>query len=298
MNQTGSDAEWLWSGTGRSPELRWSFSTEAALVDLALARETGEILAGDASGGIYLLDRRGRLEMVMRGFPNLAGLAFCDSGTAAAVVVDEAKVYRLDRRLEVQWAAELPDAVLCVALDPFGEHIAASLANGTTYIFDSQKETVGRFETERPLCVLCFLVTRPVLLGAAEYGLLCSHRLDGSPNWNEQLWSNVGDISATGDGEHVFLASYSHGVQAYDREGCHRGSYVVEGTPNHVSTSFTPRRLAVTTSERHFYWIDAGGEMLWAGSIPDDAVRVRCDPLGTGAVCGLAGERIVSIGWS
>src|SRR5207248_11140524 len=56
---TGGVADWLMTtGRGDRPTLRWSFSVDAPLTDLRLSRETGEVIAADQSGGIYLLDRR------------------------------------------------------------------------------------------------------------------------------------------------------------------------------------------------------------------------------------------------
>jgi hypothetical protein len=245
-----------------------------------------------------MLDRHGRAVAVTRGFANLSALAASDTGQTVAAVVRETRLCRLDRRLDLTWSVELADTILAVAVDPFGEYIAASLANGTTQILDSQKSTVSRFETNRALSFLGFVATEPVLLGAADYGLLCSHTLDGECNWSDTLLSSVGDMAATGDGLNVYLAGFSHGVLAFDAHGTNRGSYVVEGTPHHVSASFTARRICAITLERHVYWIDAGGEMLWAAVLPDDAVRVRSSPVGNGAVCGLVSGRILALRWA
>ena len=291
------DAGWIAASMGDPPELRWSFSTDAPLVDLATARETGEIYAGDATGGIYMLDRHGRVAAVTRGFTNLSKLAASDTGHALAAVVHDCKLCRFDRRLDPTWTIELPDAIRAVAVDPFGEYIAASLANGKTHIVDSKKETVSRFETARPLCYLGFVATAPHLIGAADYGLLCSHRLDGSGCWSENLLTSIGDMAITGDGSNVYLAGFSHGVLAFDGQGTNRGSYVVEGTPHRVSSSFGARRICAVTLERNLYWIDAGGEMLWAAVLPDDAVRVFASAIGNGAVCGLAAGKIISLRW-
>ena len=57
--------EWLTAGQGRTPQPRWSFSTEARLVSIELARETGEVLAADETGGLYLLNRSGQLATLM-----------------------------------------------------------------------------------------------------------------------------------------------------------------------------------------------------------------------------------------
>src|SRR4051812_36756034 len=59
---TGGGADWLTTtGRGDRPTLRWSFTVDAPLTDLRLSRETGDVLAADVSGGMYLLDRRGQV---------------------------------------------------------------------------------------------------------------------------------------------------------------------------------------------------------------------------------------------
>lgn len=298
MNESEAEPKWLSAGIGTKPELRWTFATDAALVDLASAREGRQVVAADASGGIYLLDGSGQLLSVTRGFASLSALAISDVGGTVVAAVGDDRLCWCDRRLKVLWSVSLPDAVLAVAVDPYGHYAAASLANGKNHVFDAHKTRISRFETIRPLGFIQFLAARRGLVGAADYGLLCSHSLDGEEIWSEQLWSTVGDLTVTGDGRVIYLAGFSHGVQAFDGEGANRGSYVVEGTPSHVATSFAPHRLAVTTLERHFYWLDSHGELLWATSLPDDACRVRCDPLGDGVICGLGSGRLLRLHWN
>ena len=53
---TEGAADWLvTTGRGDRPTLRWSFSIDAPLADLRLARETGEIVAADIAGGLPAL---------------------------------------------------------------------------------------------------------------------------------------------------------------------------------------------------------------------------------------------------
>ena len=65
---------------------------------------------------------------------------------------------------------------------------------------------VRRFGSLQPLIALKFLVHRPALVGVAEYGLLCAHAFTGEEEWQQQLWTNVGDMSLTGDGQTILLA--------------------------------------------------------------------------------------------
>jgi hypothetical protein len=294
-----AEPDWLAAGEGERPRMAWSFALDAPLSGLALARETAESLAVDTSGGLYLLDRRGRVQTLTRGFKSLTALAWSDTGAHGAVATGRSKLSWFDRTLSVQWSINMPAEILCLAVDMHGQYIAVSLANSETVFFHSDKREVGRFTTIRPLRYMQFNATRPVLLGAAEYGLVCCHRLDekGTEVWSERLWSNVGDMTVTGDGKQIYLARFNQGVQHLDHRGQIRGSYLVGGTPNHVSGSFIPHRLSVTTVERDIYWLDEAGELIWATHLPEDVAGLLTDATGTGVVCGLRDGRIYRLEW-
>lgn len=289
--------DWLDSGHGVPPEKRWSFTIDAPLVAVQLARETGEVLAADASGGLYLFDRRGQLATLTRGFHALGALAWCDTGTCGAAAVDESRLIRFDRQLKVEWSVQLPDAVVSVATDPFGNCLAAGLADGRVMLYDAFKRKIGEFASFRPLRHLHFLATLREFVAASEYGLICRMDLSGQEVWADKNWANVGDVAATGDGGRVYVAGFNHGIRILDGEGRGRGSWMVEGTANRIDCSFAPSRVAATTLERHLYWLDDDGEMLWGANLPDEPAAVRVDPLGTGLVLGLAAGRLIRLEW-
>lgn len=294
-----SDApfDWLMESYGVRPKLRWSFVTDAPLLGVQLARETGEVLAADASGGLYLLNRKGRIEAVTRGFRKIRAFAWSDIGRGGAALVGESTLCRFNRHLEVVWSQEIPLDTLDVAVDPHGRHLAVSLADGSTLIFNEAHQRIGQFSTARPLSCLRFVASEPALIGTAEHGLLCCFRPSGEKLWDEKLWSNTGDIAAAGDGSIILLACFTHGVQIYDGTGRYCGSYLLEGTASHVSLSFDPGRIVAATLERHLYWLDAQGELIWATEMPDDICHVGCDPLGSGVVCGLESGRLLWLDW-
>ena len=294
----GEAPDWVKFGRGTPPTLRWSVSTDAPLAAMDLARETEEVLAADVSGGLSLFNRRGRLGSLTRSFDHLTSLAWNDVGTHFAAVVGESELRLVDRKFQVLWSLELPDTIIGLAMSSYGGHLAVSLAGGRVIIFDEARRQMARFETSRPLRFLRFLTSQPVLIGAAEYGLLCARQLDGGELWTQALWTNAGDLSVTGDGTSLFLAGFNQGVQVFDGEGESRGSYVVEGTPDHVSTSFMRRRLAVSTLERHFYWLDPAGTLRWATALPEGVRALRCAASGSGVVCAMEGGRIVRLDWS
>ncbi len=207
------------------------------------------------------------------------------------------KLYWFNRKLLFQGWLEHAEPVLGVALEAHGNYAAVSLSSATTVIYDSNRKKVRRFHSLRPLVALEFLVHRPALVGVAEYGLLCEHAFTGQEEWQQQLWSNVGDLSVTGDGRTILLACYSHGIQCHDSQGRQVGSYQVAGTVSRVSTSFLPRRIVAATMERHFYYMDVDGQPEFTATLPDDVCRVFCDPCGTGVVLGLSSGRIMRLDW-
>jgi hypothetical protein len=294
---SASDREWLSAGRGSPPQATWAFTADAPLVWLELARETGEVLAADVSGGIYLLDRRGKIGSLTRGPTPIRALAWSDPGNGGVALVGENRLYWFTRQLEFKGGVDLPEPSLGVALDAHGDYVAVSLANGMNLVFDGPRKPRYQFETLRPLTHLRFLATQPALIGMADYGLLCSHSLQGDPRWQQQLWTNAGDLAVTGGGEMVLMAGFSHGIQRFDDRGRNVGSYQVEGTVCRVASSFTPRRIAAATLERHLYWLDADGDRLWATSLPEDIGRLACDPLGEGLVCGLESGRLLRLDW-
>ena len=73
---TNSSVQWLADGTGRPPSVRWSFVLDAPLQMMDLSSEAGTLLAADQSGGMYLLDRMGKILSMTHGFQEIRNLAF------------------------------------------------------------------------------------------------------------------------------------------------------------------------------------------------------------------------------
>jgi outer membrane protein assembly factor BamB len=288
---------WLNDGQGIPPTVRWSFATDAALVALDMGSESGEVLAADESGGMYRLDRRGRLLTMTRGWRDVRALAWSDTNAAGAVIVGERKVVRVNGELEAEWSINLPEPALGVAVTPFGNHTAISLASGGNVVLGPQSEQISIFETIRPQRWIQFLASQPVLIGAAEYGQVCAHQLNGRQLWSERTFTSLGEMHAAANGETILLAAFNQGIQSFGGNGSAGDSYLVEGTASRVSCSFNADRIAAATMERHLYWLDSDGQLLWATQLDDDVVRVLCDPLGEWLLCGLRSGQIVRLDW-
>jgi hypothetical protein len=294
---TAPETDWVRRGEGTRPRIAWSFATEAPLVALQFARETGETLAADALGGLYLVAPDGRLLGVTHGPSPIRSLGWSDTGAGGIALVGDDKLYWFDRRLTFQGWLEHTEPVLGIALEAHGHYAAVSLQSCVNVLYDVNRRPVRRFRSLQPLTTLEFLVHEAALIAVTEYGLLCSHAFTGEQLWQTQLWANVGDLSVTGDGQSILLACFTHGIQCHDAAGRQVGSYQVGGTVCRVSASFIPGRLSAATMERHFYFLDDDGQVQWQTTLPDDVCRLICEPAGKAVVCGLQSGRIVRLEW-
>lgn len=296
VREVRSSEDWLHGGTGRSPERRWSYQTEAALVTLRLARETGELLAVDANGSLYVLDPDGKLVAMGQGRAKVSDVAWSDTGAGGVAAVDDKLVW-FDRRLRVGDTKDLPKPVCGIAIESHGHFVVASTEDCFTTVFDSHQKRVQRFETIQPLIFLDLLVESPAIVGAAEFDVFCCYQFAGGQRWHEKLWSNVGDMCVSGDGDAILLAAFNHGLQRFDTDGKNRGSYQIGQTVCRVATDYAVHRVAAASLEGEFFWLNSTGEIIWQSKPPGEVKRIVCDPRGTGCVVGLSSGRIERLEW-
>ena len=148
----------------------WSHNLSAPPRGLALAREKDWLLAWDVNHWLHLFNARGRrqAQVCVAG----ATVAACaDDGSALAAGDSDGKVSWLAPDLTTRWSRIVPERVLALALDPFGQYVAAADAGGTVHIFDSQGRDVVRTQGPRPLHFLAFVPTVPYLMGSSDFGL-------------------------------------------------------------------------------------------------------------------------------
>ena len=301
MNNSGAanstpEPKWL-KGQGLGPKLKWNVGTDGALTALAYARESGDLFITDESGTISRIDRTGQIAALNRVHDSVFTLDWSEDGRFGAAIAGEEQLLRFDRELKTVHTAALPEVGLSLAVAPFGHHLAVSLANGRNIFYNERRRRIAQFETIRPLSFLSFCDTEPILIGAAEHGLLCCHNLSGAEIWQEKNWSNIGGLRITGDGDLIYLASFGHGVEAYDGDGATVGSYVLEGTVNRIAVSYEPHRLVAGTVEQHLYWLDADGELLWGTTVDDEIVDLVCDPFGEWVIVGFKNQGLYRLDW-
>ncbi len=293
-----NDPDWVRNGVGARPSLAWTFVTEAPITALDLARESGETFVADDTGVLCRLDRRGKRATLTRLSEPARVISWSDDGQFGSALCGDSTVYFFDRKFESLWKLNVPEVVLTVAISPFGSHLFIGCADGRNRIYDASKKKIAQFETIRPVAFAQFVAAAPELVVSAEHGMICRYDVNGQQIWQSKLWSNVGQLSVTGDGEAIFLACFVHGIQTLDGSGNSLGSYVLDGTVHCAHASFDRHRIIAATVEGSLYWLDIDGELLWSTQPPDAIAAVRCDPLGEWMIGGLVHGRVFKLDWS
>lgn len=289
--------EWLTSGVGLAPRVAWSTALDSELVSLTMARESGDVYAIDRTGGVYWIRRTGQLEGVNRGLKKPRIVRWSDTGDTGLIIEGRDRITLVDDQMNVAWSVTTPGPILATDIDAYGHNLVVCLENGDSIFMNADREKLAQFSTVKPLKHVAFSVADPTLVGAAEHGLICRIDLDGEEIWNERVWTNVGDLSVSGDGKRLFLAEFGHGLHSLDGRGKNQTAYVVEGAPSRVSVSFMGERIATSTLERQLYWLDADGSLLWAAECPDVVQNLICDPLGEWLIVGFESGRILRLDW-
>src|SRR5262245_60057776 len=156
------------------PATAWTVVTDSPLKGLALAREAGTILAWDEGNQLYLLNVQGESLSYSR-VPNriLAG-AISDDGSLIALLVeaDEAGLLVLNADFAVELERPAPSEASFVSIDPHGRYLAMGTRHNLLYVINRFGRPACRLETMEPVSHLCFVPDRPLMVGAAAFGML------------------------------------------------------------------------------------------------------------------------------
>ncbi len=180
---------------------------------MALAREAGTILAWDEGNQLYLLRRPGRVAVVLAGAEPDPGRRDQRRREAdrAAGRGGRAGLLLLDADFSVQAERPAPSEASFVTIDPHGRYLAVGTRHGLLHLINRYGRPAGRLETMETLSHFCFVPDRPIVIGAAAFGMMVGvalepsrggGRLDTEIIWQERLMSNVGRLAVNGDGGH------------------------------------------------------------------------------------------------
>lgn len=288
----------LQNSHGTQPEVTVDDIFPEGIVSIDFADEARTLLVGTANGGLILLNTLGDQLRRETGFQDIQFLRWCDTGQFGVVSLKDSQLLCIDGNLRKTWDVRFTGHIVGVAINSYGSHIAVSSDGARAHIVTTDKKEIAKFDTTRPLEYLSFLNDEATLIGAAEFGHLCSHTIDGREEWSERIANNVGGMAVTGCGKRILLAAFNHGVQLMTRNGKHKGAFMVDGIPNFVDVSANKQRIAVTTIENRIYWMNFSGDLLWACDLsPDPPVSIAVGPLGERLFVATKSGRLLLLKW-
>jgi hypothetical protein len=274
----------------------WSLATGAPPCGVALARESGQLLAWDEHHWLYLLSPRGERQAQARPVGALAAACLADDGSALAVAGSQGEVSRLAPDMTPRWRRALRHPAVALATDPFGHRLAVSDARGSLLLLDRDGRPVWESHQPRPLHHLAFVPEAPLLLGAADFGLVvCLDAATGRVVWRDGLAAHCGALATSGDGGRVVLACFSDGLRRYDRAGGPKGHVTTREPCRLAALSFDGRLALVAGRANRLLLLDIHGKVHGIHLLGRPAVALALSALGDRAVVALTDGGVLAL---
>jgi hypothetical protein len=290
--------------TKLDPATTWTVVTDSPLKGLTFAREAGAILAWDEGNQIYLLNTRGESLSTSRVPNRIITGAISDDGSLIALLVeaDGAGLLLLSADFDILSERQAPSEASFVTIDPHGRYLAVGTRHNALHLINRHGRPAGRLETMEPLSHLCFIAGRPIMVGAAAFGMLVGIELEPSRSsggldpeiiWQDRLMSNVGRLALDGEGSMILASCFTLGIQRFDLTGRNEGSYHLGGTVSHAVPDFPGRTIAAATLEGELVLMNSAGNVRWRTQLARPVIALEIDPLGRFMIYGHATGEIV-----
>lgn len=278
------------------PSEAWTTVTDAPLLGLSLARETGILLAWDEGRNVYLIDEHGERRMAERAPSPIVSAAISDDGSLVALLIGGPRLMLLDGALSPEADRPAGGGASTLAVDAHGRYVAVSSKFESLQFFTRLGKSAGKLSLKQPVPLIRFVPGKPILLGAGGFASLLAVELAPSGKgdalsaevvWEERMLSNVGRVETTGDGSMILTSCFNLGIQRYDLEGRNEGSYHLGGTATNAVPDFTGRSIAASTHESELFLLNAAGNIRWKTALSQPAAALEIDALGRYLIYGL-----------
>lgn len=274
--------------------LLWSQSIPAPLRGLILARESETILAWDGQEGLFLFNQAGTMQARRPAPGPIAGAGCAEDGSAYAVGGSQIPMISwLAPDLTPRWQRSLPQRATAVAMEPLGRCVAVADAGSTLHLMDASGRTMWKAATPRPLHHLAFVPEKPVLVGAADFGLLLCFGATGECLWRDGLVAHVGSLTVSGDGSCVLLACFSDGLYRYSTDGPQQQRITLDSPCRLAALSYAGDRLLTADRPQRLCLRDRKGEIGDQMNVDAPVAAVALSALADFAVAGLANGAIL-----
>jgi hypothetical protein len=276
------------------PDVHWSHRRSVAAAGLSLARESGHLLAWDRDRWLTLFDRAGRVQAQSRWPATPVGAVIAEDGSVCAVADRRGTVAWLSRDLTVRWQGTFPDRLTGLATDALGHLLAVADASGRVRFLDGNGTVAREALSPRPIHLLAFVPERPVVMAAADFGLITAVNLShGEWTWKDNPVTHVAALGCSGDGSAVFAACFSDGVRRYGGTGLAAAAVAVPEPARLAALSYDGRRLLVAGSSDTVYGFNGDGSRRFVQSFGQPIVALALAALGDRLAVGLADGRVL-----
>ena len=277
--------------------LLWSQTNPAPLRGLSLARECETILACDGRDGLLLFNHAGTIQ-AQRPCPvpiaavccaeDGSAYALAGGGSGSAPVGATPMVCWLAPDLAPCWQRPLRQRATAVALEPLGQRLAVADAGGLVTVMDARGRTLWQTTTLRPLHHLTFVPEKPLLVGAADFGLVLCLSDSGQCLWRDGLVAHVGSLAVSGDGSSVLLACFSDGLIRYSTVGADQKRIPLESPCPLAVLSYDGDCLLTADRRNRLCLRDNNGALRDQINLDAPAVTIALGAMADYAVVGLA----------
>jgi hypothetical protein len=292
--------------TRLEPTTSWTVVTDSPLKGLSFAREAGRVLGWDEGNQLYLLNLRGETLSTTRVPDRILTGAISDEGSVIALLVEaeDARLMILSADFDVRSERPAPSEASYLTIDPHGRYLVVGTRYNALHVINRYGRAAGRLDTTEPMSHLCFVPGRPLLVGAAAFGMLVGIALEPGRSrglldpeivWQDRLMSNVGRLTLDGDGSMILASCFTLGVQRFDLRGRNEGSYHLGGTVSHAVPDFPGRTIAAATLEGELVLMNSAGNVRWRTRLPRPVIALEIDPLGRYVIYGHATGEIVRL---
>lgn len=269
--------------------LAWSQTIPAPLRGLSLARERETILAWDGQDGLILFDHSGKIQAQRPGPSPIAAACCAEDGSVYAVAGSQPPMLCwLAPDLAPRWQRPLRERATALAVEPLGRCLAVADAGGSLHVLSARGRTLWRATTLRPLHYLAFVPEKPVLLGAADFGLVVCFGASGDCLWRDGLVAHVGSLAVNGDGSSVMLACFSDGLVRYNTSGPEQQRLPLESACLLAALSYDGDSLLTADHQHRLCLRDGKGVLRDHLNLDAPVVAVSMGALSDYAVVGLA----------
>ncbi|GIW81788.1 MAG: hypothetical protein KatS3mg105_3595 [Gemmatales bacterium] len=275
--------------------LLWSRTIPHPPRGLALAREKNCLLVWDAESWLYLIDHSGDIQGQTRLPFSILSACASDTGDVFIATGRNGDVFWLAPDFSVKRHVQLKAMPTAIALEPYGRYLAVADQRSSVQVYNWLGEVVFRVGVPRSLHHLAFVPEKPLLIGAADYGLVGGIDAKGKIIWRDGLVAYIGSLAVTGDGSQIVCACFSEGIQRYSADGKKLGQMAVTGPCRRAAIAYNGTTILAATLDHTLDFRTSSGKQSGTYRPESPLVGHVLTPLADQAYLALADRRIVAL---